>query len=322
MGDYPIPEHPTWFKVDSTKLQSTMDCWRMYMYEYIFGWRSSRPNNHLVFGDAWHAAMEHLLIHGYSDLEVIRAYDKFLKKYRLEFSEDTDSEFAPKTPHNALNALSKYVEHYKSDMEKYKVLYTETSGVVSLAEDIQMYFKIDSILEDNDKMIFSLEHKTGSMLSDKWKERFSLSTQVGTYTHVMYCMYPPERVKGVKINGAFFYKSKPPAFERVPVWKTKNQMQVWLYNTMWWIDELKHNMELLKEQTEDQQVLECFPMNTESCTKYFGCPYLDFCTAWPNPLQHYGEPPLGFKEDFWDPERETTHKFVDKGSRGEKKDAN
>ena len=48
-------------------------------------------------------------------------------------------------------------------------------------------------------------------------------------------------------------------------------------------------------------MLMCFPMNTESCTKYFGCAYHDFCQAWPNPLQHCEEPPLGFKIEHWDP---------------------
>lgn len=307
-----IKEHPTWKKYDSTKIQTAMDCMRMFMYEYIFGWKSSRPNNHLIFGEAWHKAMEHLLMNGYSDLEVIRAYDKFLARYRKDFPEDTDAEFAPKTPAAAISALSKYVEHFKDDPDNYRVLYTETSGVVSLAEDVHMYFKMDSILRDKDGMIFSMEHKTGSQLSDKWKEKWLLSTQVGTYTHVMYCMYPIEQVKGVRVSGTFFYKSKPPVFERVPIWKTKNQMQVWLYNTLWWIDELDTQFDLLSEQDDNDEVLTCFPMNTESCTKYFGCPYLDFCTAWPNPLHHYSkmEPPLGFKEEFWDPSaEETTHKI-------------
>ena len=48
-------------------------------------------------------------------------------------------------------------------------------------------------------------------------------------------------------------------------------------------------------------ILRAFPKNTESCTKYFGCPYADFCQAWMNPLQRCQEVQPGFKLDFWDP---------------------
>lgn len=52
-----------------------------------------------------------------------------------------------------------------------------------------------------------------------------------------------------------------------------------------------------------------FPMNDTSCTDFFGCPYHDYCMSWQNPLQRCGEPPLGFREEFWDPSAmETTHK--------------
>ena len=51
---------PTLQTVDSTKINTFLDCPRQYFFTYVLGWRSDRPNNHLVFGQAWHEAMEHL----------------------------------------------------------------------------------------------------------------------------------------------------------------------------------------------------------------------------------------------------------------------
>jgi len=51
-----IPYHYTWEIQDSSKVQDAMTCMRRYFYNYILGWQSDAPNNHLVFGSAWHDA--------------------------------------------------------------------------------------------------------------------------------------------------------------------------------------------------------------------------------------------------------------------------
>ena len=56
----------------------------------------------------------------------------------------------------------------------------------------------------------------------------------------------------------------------------------------------------------------CFPQNPTACTKYFGCPYHGFCTAWSNTLKYADEAPLGFHIEWWNPadkERKPKHVF-------------
>jgi hypothetical protein len=305
-----LEPHDTWKVLDPSKIQEGMSCERQFFYKYILGWRSTKPNNHLVFGKAWHKAQEHLLLNGYEDRHVLGAFTKFLDEYRKEFPEDTDMEFHPKSPENALKALGKYVERWPRDLAECDILYTEIGGSVMLTEDVMLYFRMDSILKDREGlMYFSREHKTGSRISRQWSDQWLLKVQIGTYTHVMKCLFPPEEVKGVQVSGTFFKKTKID-FERLPVWKTNDHMMVWMWNTLAWVDRLNHNLNVLGDCTEDDQVLMAFPMNTENCTKYFGCPYIDFCQAWPNPLRKCGEPPMGFHVDFWDPrEEEVTHKM-------------
>jgi len=302
MSDFLVPEHYTWEIQDSSKVQAFMDCPRKYFYRYILGWDTDAPNNHLSFGSAWHDAMEYLLLNGYGDSSVLGAYEAFLRTYRKDFPKETDELFGAKTPARVLEALVEYVLKYKSDFSEFEVLYTEIAGTVPLTEDRKLHFRQDAICKGIGAFgYFSLEHKTtGATISRSWMQQWPLSTQVGTYTHVLYCLYPAEEVYGVRINGSGFLKTKF-SFERIPISKTKSAMQVWMWNTLFWLDQIQWNFELLKECKESDEVMMAFPMNTQNCSKWFGCPYHDFCTAWPNPLRSCDEVPMGLKIEFWDP---------------------
>lgn len=303
--EYPIKTNPTWNITDSTKLQQYMDCPRSYFYNYVLGWRPDKPNNHLVFGSAVHEAMEHLLLHGYDTDSIVDAFNKFNVCYRMEFGEETDELFSPKTPARFIDCLLEYIQKYSTDFLKYEVLYTEIAGSVSLNGYYTLFFKMDTILKEiSTGLKFSLEHKTkGGTFNRMWSGEFPLGVQVGTYTHALYCLYPPEEVKGVTINGLAFKKTKSHMFEfeRLPIWKTLPQMQVWQSNCISWMRQLESDFKRLSASTLSEEVLTAFPLNPRSCTKYFGCPYHDYCLAWPNPLKNAYQPPMGFKEEFWNP---------------------
>ena len=54
--------------------------------------------------------------------------------------------------------------------------------------------------------------------------------------------------------------------------------------------------------TEDDPIMEAFPKNTESCTKYGKkCDFFDYCTSWHNPLREAHEPPVDLHVQHWDP---------------------
>ena len=305
---YPVEQHPTWGIQDSSKTQEFMDCPRKYFYHYVLGWDSDTPNNHLVFGSAIHDALEHLLLNGYDTNSIAGAIDAFLLTYRKEFPEETDALFSPKTPERVMYALAEYTNVYRNDHKEFDVLFTEIAGTVPLSEDRVLHFRQDAICKGPEGY-FSLEHKTtGATISRAWSQQWPLKTQVGTYTHVLYCLYPPEEVFGVKINGLGFLKTKF-SFERIPISKSLKAMQVWLWNTLYWLDQIQWNMELLKQCKESDELMMAFPMNTENCNKYWGCRYHDFCSAWPNPLRNCYEVPIGLERRFWDPmERPVRHK--------------
>jgi len=293
-------------KLDSSKIKDFKRCPRFFFYRHILGWCSETPNNHLVFGSAWHDAMEHLLLNGYGENEIITAFDKFLATYRQSFPPETDELFKGKTPNNAFMVLAKYATHpdYQHDHKNYETLHTEIAGSVAIDEKRLLYFRQDSILKDRKTgHVRSREHKTGSRTWG-WEEQFLLDGQVGTYSHVLYCLYPKELVDGIEINGSFFLarKTDPFDFRRFLIGKTEDQMQVWLSNTAYYMWQIESEYELLGDTDENDNVLYAFPLRDTSCQDYGRlCEYHDFCMAWPNPLQRAYEPPLGFKVGFWDP---------------------
>lgn len=301
-----IKPSETWDIQDATKIQAYMDCPRKYFYEYVLGWRPEGANIHLEFGSAWHSAMEHLILHGYDDISILGAYEKFVNYYRQFFSELVEDQYHPKTPAMALKGLLEYAVTYKHD--SFKPLYTEIAGTVSLNEQHTVTFKMDSILETKDG-VKSREHKTGSQLSRPWMDQWALKMQTGIYNHVLCCLFGPENVWGVEINGAIFSK-KEIKFQRVPARRNVQGMEAWYHNTIAWLDDIASDFRKLHMCEESDNTLRCFKQNTESCTKYFGCKYHDFCLAWANPLQHIDQVPMGFIIDHWNPkEEEAKHTF-------------
>jgi len=305
-----IEEQPTWQIIDSSKLDTYLDCPRKYFFEHMLGWRVDRPAHDLWFGESWHRAREYQLLNGYFELQ--GAFDAFMDYYRQEFDEETDELYRPKDPMGALNALVKFSEERQNDLVENEVLFTEISGTVPIAADRVIHYRMDSIMRrKEDGKIFSWDHKSAKRFSRQWSEKFHLSVQNGTYTHCLYCLYPIEDVLGVEFCGtAFEYlkkgsKDRPAgyhaSFLRVPAFKTPDQMNVWLWTVNHYIDEIESEMGRLDNCKLDDPVLMAFPMNTNSCTKYWGCAFHDYCISWPNPLQKCEEPPLGFRTEFWDP---------------------
>ena len=306
-NNYPIPYHPTWEVVDPSKLNDYIECPRKYFFEYMLGWRPEAPNNHLVFGQAWHLAMEHLLLHGYSAESIRDAQELLRNHYRKEFPEDTDELFTPKTPDRAVLALVEYSVKWERDLDEFDVLYTEIAGTVPITDTKIMFFRMDNILKHKlEGYYFSHEHKTGTNFTNQWQIQWPLSIQIGTYIHSLYCLYPQDQVRGVKVNGAFFKRTKAPLFdfERMPIWKLPHQMRTWYQTTRHYVAELEQDTGLLQIESDSDTVMQSFPMRPTSCSNWFGCAYHDFCMAWPNPLQRCSEPPLGYKIEFWDPRTE------------------
>ena len=305
-----LPEHPTHEVIDASKMQEFLTCPRKYFFRYVLGWVPEREEGsyHRAFGKALHSAMAFLYKNGLSDENAVKACDIFYSEYRKELPDvEGDDNRAPKTPENGIRAIMQYVERYREEDKRREVLYVEISGNVPV-DHRSVYFRIDTILKDKNG-VFVLEHKTASRLSRNWADQWLLKPQVGLYTHVLYSLYDPAEVYGVRINGIFLYKSRDPEFVRVPIKSTPVYMMSWLVRTRRLLDDIEREMNEMEKDTV-RDIQHSFPQNPESCTRYYGCPYFDLCAVRVNHLRMYEEgTPYGFKVEWWDPRDEDYQKI-------------
>lgn len=309
MSKLPFELHHTHTIIDSSKSKTYLDCPRQFFYQYVLGWQPEGARHALEFGEAWHQGMEVLLQEGYSPENVEHAMVRFLQHYRKSFSAETDMLHAPKNPGNAMVAYLSYIRQYADDLDRFEILYTEIAGAVPLTKDYNIHFRLDTLMRDKQSGDYLfLEHKSASRAGRQWFDQWPLSVQVGTYCHVLYCLYGPASYGGY-INGTVFQK-KGIEHVRVPVKKGVEAMQVWHWNMVDLFDRIHRDYERLLQCSPDDNIMQAFPQNPESCTKYFGCPFHDFCISWANPLWRCSSPPMGFKQEFWNPaEREATTKL-------------
>lgn len=321
--NYPVPVSPTWNIQDSSKIKTLMECQRKYFFNYVLGWQHDRPNIHLIFGSAWHEALAMLYLSDFSVENVKRAfYEGFLPLYRASFDASDDEANMPKSPSRAFLALAAYVKRWQKKKHEYTIMrhegipMVEIGGTINLSDDRNIAFKMDTVMKGPHGII-SREHKTGSS-AWMWDLQFYLSPQVGTYSHVLYCLYPETEVRGVVVDGTIFKKTKDDAkkdakdpfrhfeFISVPVYKSPSNMNWWMNTMLWWLDMVEWNFNTLAQCSEKDSVLRAFPPNPTGCTNWGGCPYHDFCMAWSNPLRHCEHPPIGYHVEFWDPLKEDT----------------
>lgn len=317
----PIPTHPSQEILDSTKIQCYQSCPRQFFFEYMLGWRSAYPSNHLHFGKCVHLALEHITLHNCTGKAVIEAIEIFNTEYRMLFPESTDAIYTPKTPGRFFDCLLMYLKQWASDKAQYTTYKTEFGGTVSLGEGYKVAFKMDTILLDNYSGLYcSLEHKTagGNWVNSNYDVQHEMGIQCGTYTHVLNCIFPPEQVSGVIINLLQFKKTKDHLYkgndfilQRFPINLSNSRMYDWMENTKMWIDLINENKAKLSECSDSDDLMRCFPKNGRSCTNYNkACTYLDLCRAWQNPLQHLHRMPNDMTISFWNPLEEELREIL------------
>jgi len=318
-----IDKHRTFDILDSSKIQSFQGCPRAFFYRYVLGFEQDKPNEHLVFGSAWHEGLEFIILNRDmdEDLLVMSAFDAFMSVYEEAYPlRETDEARAPKTPQNALKGYTEYVRMW-DDRKDFTPLYTEILAVVPVSENRHVYGRMDAVMRKNNTgEIWSHEHKTTKYNSKPWREKWNYIIQPIVYSHVLYCTFPGEDIGGVVINGAIFTKSRGVDFLRIPVAKRPVDMQEGLFEVNHWIDQIDWNFKELERSSVEDEVMTCFPRNGASCS-HFGCQFPGICPAWKNPLQHCHQPPPGYEQRYWNPAegKEEVRTVIEPDEKGELK---
>lgn len=319
-GKSGVPERPVHSIIDGSKLKDLKDCPRGFFFRHILGWTPEDPNIHLVFGSALHAAMESFLIHGMDTEEKVQmAYLAFMDTWdrRTDESPFPDNLTEAKNPEQAMLLLYDYAERYKGDMQRFETLYTEVQGVFPINKDGSriLHFNMDGVLREveRDKIVLQ-EHKSTGRHSKHWETQWDYTQQVTNYFLAGVMHFGFERVDRVEVNGLVVRRPTKSIqnnfdFLRIPVRKSGAQLQANIAQLNHWWDYLEWNKDQLCKTEQDSPVLQAFPPNDASCAK-FGCRFYPHCQK-ANPLAEYGSaPPIGYKEEFWDPTKRDTIRYT------------
>lgn len=310
-----VPEQNNYLinMMDSTKLQAYISCPRKFFYEYVLAWRPETMSNHLIFGQAWHEALEYLFKFGITVENIPPAYEKFLELYRKSFPESTDSWFGGKTPDNALKGLIEYCKCHPEDTYKWQVLATEVTDSISLEtpydKSYYLTVKLDAILFDKKKeKIIIMEHKTGSAAGEWWSRQWHLSLQVGAYIMACNLAYNQDDTECI-IDGAFFLKTMR-KFERVFIIRSESSMENWYNSVITTMKRLQDDYDMLHADILNGELSKSFCQNPLACSNYGGCAYWDICTCSKDVMAIALDRKIvnGFKIETWNPVKEEKEK--------------
>lgn len=311
---------------DNTRLSAYKDCPRMFYYRHVRHWTRGGFEWPLVFGSAWHAAMDHvwkkLLSERESgpikhDLIARGAYKKFVDKWIEEgapppeqIDYEMQQEIAPRTPLHALEMLMGYVHAKAKLLDDMELIAIEEPFAVPL-DDAKEHFYIGKIDKQvrlkSSGRIRGIEHKTTTSYRKNgpfraaYVDSFSPNSQVDGYLFALHMEYPGE-VDGVWVDASLVHKTEE-GYMFIPVSKQMKMLDAWLWETKDWIKRIEADKEELQATKESDPYMKAFPRNTNACWNFNRqCPYFNLCKAWPNPKGR--EIPEEMIENEWDPLKE------------------
>lgn len=299
---------------DNSTLNDFRVCPRKGYFKHIRKFAPSGIAMPLIFGGAWHSAMDvlwPLSSKGIKKNQVIEeSFEAFLKFWANTEASKLD-EFTlndlyfPRVPTKALELLSFYFDEYGESLLDYEIATIELPFIVPLTNDETKLMYIGRI--DKDVMYKGgphefFDHKTGSALETMWTNSFSPNDQFDGYFHAGKMLYG-NSFHSITVDGIQVHKTKK-AVKRLPLLLQIPQVEGWLWETLEQIGEIEYNEKLLLEYRESgkhQNFLPAFPKNCTACANQYGkpCPYRDLCVYQNNPEDH--EMMDAFEPSTWVP---------------------
>jgi len=314
---------------DNTRLSCAKTCLRKYYLRHRRHWTPG-PGTAiaLAFGSAWHSGQDQIwqqLNAGRSDDETLTlavlAFDEKWQEEGFpgidEFSLEDAAKYSPRTPGIAAEMFHNYIKHRGDFIRNVELLAVEMPFAVPLTTDTgpeapMSIGRTDKVVGLKTPMlglregVWGIEHKTTAWYQKEggfrsmWIDSFSPNSQIDGYVHQLNMNY--ENARGILVDGALVHKTVHDKFKFIPCDRILEQLDAYLNETMYYIQQIEEQDELLDLESSENQFLRAFPKNTESCMgKYMrACEYRDVCRFNPNP-EKLTEPPDGYIESKWEP---------------------
>lgn len=266
---------------DSTSISLANECWRKYQLSMLLNWHSPGVNIHLEFGGAYAKAREnfhHARAQGADYEEAVLLGTKFCLSWD-DTPFEQDKKYSIKNRHTLARTFVWHAEQYRDDA--YQVLILD-NGLPAVELTFQVPLDIstpdgdpytlcghlDSFGTFQGEFYFLDDKTTGSALTDSYFAQYNPNTQMTNYFFASKVIYKKEAKGGIVSAaqlGVNFTR-----FGRRFIHRTPGQMAEWHRN-------LQEFFRLALYYAE----INYYPMNTNSCSNYGGCPFRGICSLDP-----------------------------------------
>lgn len=287
--------------IDNTSLSMFKECPQKYFLGIEQGYRTKSAAPPLLFGKIFHDCLEF-----FERMAIILPREDALRLTIRKAVADARPLAAlqddKRNKVSLLRALIWYEMAYANDEMK-TVILSDGRPAVELSFRLEFPLKlynwetdeeegviycghIDKIVEYNNQLL-AMEHKhTVSTLGDYYYDRYVFSSQISGYVMAIRVIWGMDAVGAVIDStalGVTFAR-----FGRRVASRVADHIEEWIEDTAYWI---KQVYEAKKNQH--------YPRNTESCSKYGGCQFKEYCFVRPS-----ARPAIlasDFRVEKWDP---------------------
>lgn len=298
---------------DNTKISAYKDCPRKYFLRHVMHWRSEGTATPLVFGGAWHAAMDVIwqdLPQQPIEVVALNAMTAFANKWEeegLPSNLDTDQEraFAPRTPMIAAEMIPHYISQRHKIITSCIIVDIEKPFAVPLPSVPKAWYvgRLDKVIQHQGQILV-IEHKTTALYRKEgpfqydWTNGWYTDSQIKGYEFGGN-MYYPENFGGVWVDGAMVHRTVHDGYKFIPVKHTIDLVSEWLGDTEQWVERINRDTILFDDFGHLAKGV--FPKNENSCYgKYGGCAFLDICRT-TSDIEKGQEVPQGYVFEPWEP---------------------
>lgn len=286
---------------DSTSISLANECWRKYQLSMLMNWHSSGINIHLDFGGAYAKAREnyHLARAEGADFdEAVILGTKECLSWN-DTPHQLDKAYSYKNRHTLARTFIWHAEQYRDDA--YQVLILDNGKpAVELTFQIPLDIStpdgdpyslcghLDSFGTYQGEHYFLDDKTTKSALTQNYFAQFNPNTQMTNYFVASKVIYSQEAKGGIVSAaqlGVNFTR-----FSRIFVHRTRGQLAEW-----------HRNMEEFFRLAVHYAEINYYPMNTNSCSNYGGCPFRGICALDPEHREDFLRGEAGFEKWEWNP---------------------
>lgn len=288
---------------DSTSLGWLKECPRKYFYHMVEGFRSKGESVHLEYGILYHGALE-----DYEKLKALgRDHDTAVKAvvndilhktwrdgvpWRASIDLPIEDKTSLKSRENLVRTVVWYLDKFKDDPAKTKVHPVTGFPMIELhfqfeiGDGYSLCGYLDRIVEFQGEPFVMDRKTTTTTLGSYYFEQYDPDNQMSFYTVASQVAFKTP-VKGVIVDAAQIAVGFS-RFVRSFVFKTGDQIDEWMLDLRYWLEQAKTFAEA-----------NYWPMNDKSCHKYGGCPFRDICNKSPSVRNRFLE--TAFERRPWNP---------------------